>query len=659
MADSNPLQIVNTFLLAGVLLTTTMVTCSNDRLEGKVQDLSASFERNVDGGSGGGDLAALADELKAAIASSATARAAVPAAERIAGEESPYSAVGWGGRRAKILFVEGAEADAPIRRSDKPKPQGDAYVKRRSSPPSSLNFYATNEGETATITSGILHTLIGLEPRTMAEEPWLATSWDVSDDKLTYTYHLRRGVQFADGRPFTSADVKFSFDTMRDNAVKAEHLRPDFEDVISLEAADAYTVIVKYRKKYWKGVYTVGYSLRVLNKGWYEEQIPKTAREQGIKQYSITPGKPGFGEVFNKIRLPCPGTGPYFLRENGTFDKDGVRLNANPFFWMTQIYPLRYNMKYSQTVFITDEVAAFEEFRKQKIDMAGVEMDDWDENLSKDPTVTGISKNFEYTFWKNHASYIAWNCRQAPFDDARVRLAMTHLVDRQWILDELQRGRGQIASCNAMLETPSYNTDFEPWPFDIERAKVLLAEAGWKDTDGDGVLDREGVRFEFALKVPSGRQFYVRLGGALQDACKKVGIRMQTKPVEWATFINDYYARAFDAVCLYASWPDPWPDNYEFHSSQDFPKGGNTPGWHNDDADKLLTDMRLEFDDEKRKDMFLEFNRIFHAEQPKTLLMHGKVVVLVNNRFEDIEVLKANGLAAVYAWVKPENVRHK
>src|SRR5262245_29328580 len=241
MAEGNPtLAVVQTVLLAGVLVTTTMVTCSNSRLEERVIKLEKqepppppklSTEK----------LEAQIADLSEAVRSLSTRSVAIApsnagggsdapkaapssASGRAPGAESDVVAVGWGGRRAKVTYVEGAVPDAPLRLSDTPRRQNDWYVNRRNSPPKSLNYYASNEGDAVTITKYIIFPMMGIDPDAPPKvRARLATSWEVSDDKLTYTYHLRRGVQFADGRPFTSADLRFSFDVMRDPAVKADH----------------------------------------------------------------------------------------------------------------------------------------------------------------------------------------------------------------------------------------------------------------------------------------------------------------------------------------------------------------------------------------------------------------------------------------------------
>lgn len=628
-----------------VLFVSLLNLMASDRLERQVIRNTKAIEALAAAGGGGG------------YRGSAGAAAADPVDEP--GQPTGYEAVGWGGRSAAILHVEGALPNASLTLAQKPLPQSDTFISRRGSPPGSLNFYVTNEGETSTITRYTLERLMEIDPDAPPGVlPALATRWEISDDKLTYTYHLRRGVQFADGRPFTSADVRFSFDTMRDPAVRAEHLRSEFDDVIELETPGPHTVVVHYRAKYWRGIYAVGHALRVLNRGWYEEQIPRWSERLGISPYATEPGKPGFGEVFNKIRVPCPGAGPYYLAEERFDPTEPVVLVQNPFYWGIQVHPGWHNLAKLKWVFISDEVAALEEFRKEHFDITVVDAHTWEDELSTDPVIAEIADYFEYDHMSLGFSFVAWNCRQPPFDDARVRRAMTHLVDRQWILDEIERGRGTIADCPSKRIYDSYSNDLISHPFDVGRALALLAEAGWSDSDGDGILDREGERFEFELKVGSPRRFYTQVGAQLEDACKKAGIRMSLRTLEWSTFIDDYYERRFDAVCLYSSFGDPWIDQYDgYHSSQDVPRGGNTSGWHSARGDELLTAMREEFDEDRRNSLFHEFNQLFHEEQPLTLLVHGKVSVLMNNRFEDVRV-RPTGMRNFPLWVKPENVMY-
>jgi len=644
MNDAN-LRIATVLALGAVAITLLMNTCAMDRLEKQVIRQAVALE-----------------QIQRTGIAAPSAGQVAPSAQKSGnpGEGTGLFQVGWNGSRAEVLHVEGAVPNAPLIPSQKPKPQGDSYVNRRSQPPGSVNYYTTNEGDASRISKYTLGRLMEIDPRNPPDViPSLATSWEVSDDKLTYTYHLRRGVLFADGRPFSAKDVQFSFDAMRDPEVRAEHMRASFDDVVSLSTPDPYTVVVTYRKQFWAGIYAVGYKLRILNSGWVEDQIPKYAKDLDIATYSTTPGTPGFGEVFNKIRHMSPGTGPYYY-PGEKYDPDiPLELIQNPFHWGTQVRPGWYNFKSLKWVWIQDPVAAFEAFRRGTFDVTTVDFQPWDDEYSKDPTITDIANYYEYDHTGLGFSFIGWNAREAPFDDVRVRKAMAHLLDRDWVVKEINRGRATVASAPCKRAYPCYDNDVPHVTFDLEKAKALLTEAGWTDSDGDGVLDKDGKRFEFELKLGATRRFYVQVAAALEDACKKVGIRMSVRTLEWSTFIQDFYERRFDAVSLVSSFPDPWIDPYEdYHSSQDVPKGGNSSGWHNERADELLEKMRAEFDSEARDRLFHEFNLIFQDEMPMLLITHQLVGVVQNKRFEDVEVLPT-GLRLHEYWVKPENVKYK
>lgn len=675
---------VHAVLLLAVLAACVTVTCSNSRLEGRVRDLESQVKRASESGpaAGGGPaqvihtvnhvfpggvpmVPGVASPVPAAGQGTQVPPRVAPVTAgraREPGATSGVRATGWGGRTAEVTFVEGAAPDAPLRIQDKPRPQNDWYVQRWSSPAKSYNPYTTNESECLQVTRGyILQGLMRVDP----EEPPkvqgnLATRWEVSDDKLHYTYHLRRGVQFADGRPFTSADVKFSFDVMRDEEVAAAHMTPQFEDVIEVGTPDPYTFTVTYSRPYWKGLYAFGVSLLVLNKGWYEEEIPKVAKEQGIETFSTEPGKKGFGTVFRKMRLPCPGTGPYYLRDEKDLTQERAILVQNPFSWTMQVEPGWWNFTQMRRLYIKDPAAADEAFLKGEFDIMSVAHDRWEDQLSKDPRIAAIANHYLYDHTGIDTTYFCWNTRQPPFDDARVRVAMTHLLDREWIVAKLYRGNATVATCKSKRIYPTYSLDLVPHAFDIERAKTLLAEAGWKDTDGDGLLDRDGRKFSFVLKGPSSPDpFGDQVTGRFRDACRKAGVEVRWETSEWSTFIGDFEERRFQAAFLGSTWGDPFIDNYEsYHSSQDVPKGGNSSGWNNPEADRLLEAMRVEFDEAERTKLFHRFNRVFYDEQPETLFAHPLVSVCMHKRFQGVKVRKA-GMQWFDFWVEPKDVLHQ
>lgn len=526
------------------------------------------------------------------------------------------------------------------------------------SEPSTLNYYTTSEGATRQVMMYVLETLFTVSEQDPTKlTPMLATSWEAAPDNLTFTYHLRQGVTWSDGAPFTADDVLFSYATIKDEAVKAESHRGSYVDVESVVKLDDHTVQVKFKRPYWKAMYVFGNSLWIIPKHWYERRTTEVAKAKNIDPFTAEPGKPGFGAAFNQIREPCVGTGPYAVPQGGWIPGENLTLERNPTHWRLTVEPGVWNIQTRKVRFIPDHLAIMNQVRQQKIDTQVVDKDEWIDSLSKDKVITD---NYEYKVYDHIGlafNYITWNCRKFPFDDARVRTAMTHLIDRQGMLRDLWRNEGEVATCPNKRIYPEYNLDLVPHAFDPAKAAALLKAAGFEDHDGDGILDKkvgdEWKRFEFVLKVPSGRAEFERIGNKIKESMEQVGVKCNILPLEWAVFIEHLYDRNFDALCLYSSFSDVWVDHYEdYHSSEDIPRGGNTPGWHSPEVDKLLADMRAEFDREKRIKMYHRFYEILHEQQPQTLLIHGRVTVINHKRFKNV-IVRHKGMRSTYWWVDP------
>jgi peptide/nickel transport system substrate-binding protein len=364
--------------------------------------------------------------------------------------------------------------------------------------------------------------------------------------------------------------------------------------------------------------------------------------------------------VFNELRDIPPGTGPYMYRPGSSWKTgESITLFRNPLSWYKRERPWTYNLDALQWRIVKDQVAQNEEFRKQGIDVIVVSHDAWEDNLSKDPEINRVANHFIYDHMGLGFYFIAWNTRVEPFNDKRVRQAMTMITDRKTILDEFFRGKGHIATCMAKRTYPEYSLDIEPWPFDIDRARALLAEAGWKDSNGDGILDRDGKDLAFEFKYPTGIPMYRRLAALLRDSCTRAGIRMTEQPLEWSVFLTHYLDQQFQAVSLYNSFGEPWNDPYEsWHSSEDKPRGNNHVGWRHPELDGILEGMRLEFDDEKRAALFHRFNKLVHEEQPYSLLVHSEVGVLLNKRFKNVTI-RPTGMQMLDFYVETKDQKYR
>jgi peptide/nickel transport system substrate-binding protein len=247
-------------------------------------------------------------------------------------------------------------------------------------------------------------------------------------------------------------------------------------------------------------------------------------------------------------------------------------------------------------------------------------------------------------------SFIGWNQRRPFFSDRRVRKAMTMLLDRQSILENILFNRGRVVSGNFFYNSPDYDKAIEPWPYDPKEAAALLDEAGWTDSDGDGIRDRDGVAFDFELTLTAGSRFGEQVGTILQESLSNAGIRMTIRPLDWALFNKLLDERAFDAVLMGWSHPVEADPFQVWHSSQ-MRKGSNFVGFQNHEADLIIEEGRVTFEKEKRVELYRRFHKIVHEEQPYTFLFVNESLIVLDKRFQNVEVYPL-GLNPAEWWVE-------
>jgi peptide/nickel transport system substrate-binding protein len=232
---------------------------------------------------------------------------------------------------------------------------------------------------------------------------------------------------------------------------------------------------------------------------------------------------------------------------------------------------------------------------------------------------------------------------------------MTYFTNREQMVKTILFGLGRIVDGPIFFYRPEYDKSLYSHPYDPKKGLALLAEAGWKDSDGDGVLDKvidgKKVPLRFEIKVNSGNDVRESVALTLQDELKKHGIAALVRRLDWTIFLDDVKNHKFDAVILGWQMSVSEGDNFQvWHSSQAANKGSNHIGYKNARVDKILEDFRREFDTKKRAEMSKEFQRILNDEQPYTFLFARKAVSVVDRRFRGVEVLPP-GLKPLEWWV--------
>jgi peptide/nickel transport system substrate-binding protein len=261
----------------------------------------------------------------------------------------------------------------------------------------------------------------------------------------------------------------------------------------------------------------------------------------------------------------------------------------------------------------------------------------------------------KYDYFSPNYSYIGWNNDHPIFRDKQVRKAMTHFTNRKQMVKTILFGLGEVVEGPIYFFRPEYDKSLPSYAYDPAKAMQLLSEAGWRDSDGDGVLDKvidgENVPFRFEIKVNSGNPTRKSVALSLQDELRRYGIAATVRELDWTIFLGDVKTRKFDAVLLGWAMPVSEPDAYQvWHSSQSANNGSNHIAYKNARVDQILEQYRREFDEQKRIELYREFQRILSDEQPYTFLFVGKSVVAVHRRIHGVEVLPV-GLNPIEWWV--------
>jgi peptide/nickel transport system substrate-binding protein len=431
----------------------------------------------------------------------------------------------------------------------------------------------------------------------------LAESWDISKDGLVITFHLRKGIRWHDGQPLTAEDVLFTYRLTIDPKTPTAYAG-DFLKVKKAEVLDPRTFRVTYDKPFAPALMS-----------WGSAVMPKHLMEG--KDVTKSP----------LARHPI-GTGPYRFKEWKTGQK--IALVYNPDYFEGRPYLDGRVMR-----IIPDMATMFLELRARGIDQMGL-------------TPLQYTRQTENRYFRNHFrkyrylsfsyTYLGFNLQNPMFADRRVRQALSYAINKEELVDGILLGLGKEATGPFKPGTWQFNADVKRYPFDPKKTLELLAEAGWRDTDGDGILDRKGQRFEFELLVNQGNEVRAKTAEIVQRRLAEVGITVKIRVIEWAAFIKEFInKRRFDAVIL--GWTIPMdPDLYDvWHSSKTGPSELNFISYKNEEVDALLERGRSTFDRAERKRCYDRIQEILAEDQPYIFLYVPDALPIFNARVRGID----------------------
>ena len=432
----------------------------------------------------------------------------------------------------------------------------------------------------------------------------LAESWDISKDGLVITFHLKKGVRWTDGVEFTADDVIFGFNTIINKKTPTAYSE-DFLQVKKAEVLDKYTFRVTYGKPFAPALASWG-NLVVLPKHLLEGK-------------DLT--KSEFG------RDPV-GMGPYKL--TNWVPGQELILDSNHDYFEGRPYIDRFVYRV-----IPDRATMFLELQTGGVDM----MDLTPIQYTKQTESEYFRNNFQkFRYPQFVYTYMGFNLKHPFFKDRRVRQAIAYAIDKSEIIDVVLFGLGSPATGPYVPNTWPYNPDVKKYPYNPEKARQLLKEAGWEDTDGDGILDKDGRPFRFTILTNMGNTLRMNTATIIQWKLAKIGIKVDIKVLEWSTFVNEFIdKRRFEAVIL--GWQiSPDPDQFDiWDSKKTKEKEFNFVSYSNPEVDALLERGRRTYNIEERKKAYFRIQEILAEDLPYIFLYVPDATPIVHARFKGIK----------------------
>jgi peptide/nickel transport system substrate-binding protein len=451
-------------------------------------------------------------------------------------------------------------------------------------------------------------------------KPVLAERWEISPDGRQFTFHLRHGVLWHDGQPFSGKDVVATVDKIRDPKVRALHLRELFEDLESIGTSpgDDYTVIARYRKPYFLAFRALA-TLSI-----YPKHVLDVAGD--LLQHPIH-------------RAPV-GTGPFKFVQWETGNR--IVFARNDSYWGEKPH-------LDQIVFriVEDATVAFQLLARHEFDLfLSLTPQQWSKDF---PATPGLAGQYELIkFYPPNYNWLGWNEERPFFADRRVRLAMTYLLDREGLRKNILFGLDRPTTCHFYPESSACDQTLAPRPYDPARGAALLDEAGWIDHDGDGIRDKDGVPFRFTFLMNANSTFLARLAPYLQQELAKVGVQMEIKKVDWAVYTELLRLHQFDAASLRWNNNDVVEDAYQVWHSSQIKDGSNYISFRNPRVDQILEEARATLDDARRDALYREMGRILYEEEPYTFLYSRPTL--------DAAAKRVHGLKPSVTWYDLEDV---
>jgi len=483
---------------------------------------------------------------------------------------------------------------------------GGTLIVGRGGDSAALDPSIVTDGESLKIAQQVFDPLLAYKSGTTEVEPALAESWTISDDGLTYTFKLRKGVKFHDGTDFNADAVVFNFNRWNDPKSEFKFEGDSFDYYDSMFGPEEARVIK---------------SVKAVDESTVEFQLnnPQAPFLQNLAMPPFSIASPTAIEKEKENFKSNPvGTGPFVFKEWKR--SDSITLDKNPNYWQQGL------PKVDQVIVraIPDNTARFNALQNGEIDLM--------EDLSPDDLATLESNPDLQKFNRPpfNVAYLGFNTAKKPFDNPKVRVALNYAVDKKGIIDAFFAGQAEAAVNPIPPTLWGYNKSVEDYPFDLAKAKQLLADAGYPNG-----IDQELTFYAMPVSrpyMPDGR----KVAEVIQASFAQIGVKVSIQSPEWATYLDDLSKGEKDDLFIIGWTGDNGdPDNFFYPLlDKDSIGGNNYSQYVSEPLHKVLVQAQQETDQDARAKLYEQAQVIVKKDAPWVPLVHSTPLLAATSKLK-------------------------
>lgn len=508
--------------------------------------------------------------------------------------------------------------------------RGDWFVDNLGAPPPKLNELTAHDVYSRVIYSRVMESLAEYDIGKVKVVPLLAESWQTAEDGLSTTFKLRKNVTFSNGEPLTADDVVHTYRLTMNENVTEGHTREYYRYIIDCEKIDDHTVTFRYGEVHYENF------LRAAGIKIHSKRFLSNYTDSQIKEHLAL----------------LLGTGPYRLADATKYTPGepivivrNERYWGVPGPWDRMVFNVIEKESTEQIAFQNGELDVYAPLPEQHYQMLN------------DPALVARTQHYVYEHVRTGYTYIGWNQKRKDrptwFADKRVRQAMTMLIDRERMVDEIWLGFASVASGPFHHLGPQHNPAIKPWPYDRDRAVALLKEAGFTLGANDRVIAPDGTPFDVELTYSAGSEFVHRIALSLKDNFARGGVNLKLDPVKWPVMLEKLNNKDFDAITLGWGAGGIEGDIEQMFHTRTIKEGDNRNAYSNPQLDALIDQAHRTLDEDERMKIWRQCHAILHEDQPYTFMFRGKVRLWADQRLKNIQRIPVFGVNYVSTWSVP------